>query len=377
MRSINYILFFLSIFVYIIFIAFIYMNLEKKRKFTKDNKVKNFEKENLFYIKNLILKVKNGEELSSKEIYYVKKLMKNKLGRQAFDNIIFNLNKEDFEFYEVKKFISIFSNVLEYDIKKIRKKDIVKKYEFIYYLGEYGVYSPKIVDFLIDSLKIKNIDLRISSLNSIAKIGNVESFIEALIFISKNNIYINKKVLVKIIDKFKDDIKIIYGLLKILNDLNENIQCSIIDNFSKNNYYFLNSYLLNKLKNEENKEVRIALLKYFRENYFEEFSKIIIKFLYSDFWEERAVCAKVASTYYSEAMEGELKKSISDSNWYVRLNSANSIVENTINFKIIEEILLGQDNYAKEILLYSLKAKDEKNYNNILRSLEEKDLILC
>ncbi|HHD2745377.1 TPA: PBS lyase, partial [Clostridium perfringens] len=243
--------------------------------------------------------------------------------------------------------------------------------------GLYKIDSFKIQNFLMECLNDKSIYVRYNALNSIANIGKGDKFIEALIYMSKNRIYINNKVFIEIIDKFKNSHEINKELARILNELNTKMQCLIINSFSKNKNDFFKEILLMKLKVESNREVRISIIKYFEENYYDEAYVELIKLLASKWWEERAIAAKSLSKYYSFEVENSLKKSLKDKNWYVRLNSASSILENNCTEEIIEEVLNQEDMYAKEILLYVLQKKNNTLYNKILNYKEERITLSC
>ena len=377
MKIIPYIFFSLILFIYVIFMSIVYIKFEKiaiKRWEKKVAKIQDKIRED---IKKQILKVIKNNNLSKDEILYVEKILKKSKSRQAFNRIISELSNNQEVKYDISIFMYNFLEVIENEIKKYAKKDSIRKCYFIFNLGLYKIDSFKIQNFLMECLNDKSIYVRYNALNSIANIGKGDKFIEALIYMSKNRIYINNKVFIEIIDKFKNSYEMNRDLVRVLNELNTKMQCLIINSFSKNKIDFLNKTLLMKLKDESNREVRISIIKYFEKNHCDEAYDKLIELLSSKWWEERAMAAKSLSKYYCFEVENSLKKSLKDKNWYVRLNSASSILDNNCNEKIIREVLDSEDIYAKEILLYVLQKKNNILYNKILNNKEEQIILSC
>lgn len=377
MKIIPYIFFSLILFIYVIFMSIVYIKFEKiaiKRREKKVAKIQDKIRED---IKKQILKVIKNNNLSKDEILYVEKILKKSKSRQAFNKIISELSN-NLELKDgISNFMANYLKIIENEIEKYAKKDSIRKCYFIYNLGEYKIDSFKIQNFLMECLNDKSIYVRYNALNAIANIGKRDNFIEALIYMSKNRIYINDKVFIEIIDKFKNSYEMNRDLARVLNELNTKMQCLIINSFSKNKIDFLNKTLLMKLKYESNREVRISIIKYFEKNHCNEAYDKLIELLSSKWWEERAMAAKSLSKYYSFEVENSLKKSLKDKNWYVRLNSASSILDNNCNEKVIREVLDSEDIYAKEILLYVLQKKNNILYNKILNNKKEQIILSC
>ncbi|MDZ5253226.1 HEAT repeat domain-containing protein [Clostridium sp. LIBA-8841] len=377
MQIVPYIFLSLILFIYIIFMSILYIKFEKLVTRKREEKISNIENEIIENIKTQVLKVTNNNNLSKDEILYVKKILRKSKSRQAFNNIISELNDVKSSKYDISKFMINYLEVIEYEIKKYRKKDSIKKCYFILNLGEYKVNTLEIQKFLIECLEDNSLYVRYNALNSIARIGKKENFIEALIYMSKNKIYLNNKVFIEVLDKFKNNYEVNKELLKNLDKLSAEIQCLIIDSFSKNKFDFCKESILMKLKEESHREVRISIIKYFGNNYYDEAQDSLIKLLSSKWWEERAMAAKSIGKYYSFEVENSLKESIKDENWYVRLNSASSILENNCTKEIVKEVLNSEDKYAKEILLYVLQQKNKTLYDKILDYKDGRMALTC
>lgn len=377
MQIVPYIFLSLILFIYIIFMSILYIKFEKLVTRKREEKISNIENEIIENIKTQVLKATNNNNLSKDEILYVEKILRKSKSRQAFNNIISELNDVKSSKYDISKFMINYLEVIEYEIKKYRKKDSIKKCYFIFNLGEYKVNTLEIQKFLIECLEDNSLYVRYNALNSIARIGKKENFIEALIYMSKNKIYLNNKVFIEVLDKFKNNYEVNKELLKNLDKLSAEIQCLIIDSFSKNKFDFCKKSILMKLKEESHREVRISIIKYFGNNYYDEAQDSLIKLLSSKWWEERAMAAKSIGKYYSFEVENSLKESLKDENWYVRLNSASSILENNCTKEIVKEVLNSEDKYAKEILLYVLQQKNKTLYDKILDYKDGRMALTC
>lgn len=76
------------------------------------------------------------------------------------------------------------------------------------------------------------------------------------------------------------------------------------------------------------------------------------------------VVASVLTKYPMEETREVLKNSIHHTNWYVRLNSATSLVEMNISDEDINSIIDSGDAYAMEILHYVLEENSEEGRIN-------------
>ena len=65
--------------------------------------------------------------------------------------------------------------------------------------------------------------------------------------------------------------------------------------------------------------------------------------------------------YNEEKVIKALLKSIKDPNWYVKFNSANSLLSFNLEEEIVQAINGNEDKYSNEILSYVMKLKKDES----------------
>jgi hypothetical protein len=244
-------------------------------------------------------------------------------------------------------------------------------------MGQYKVDNDYINKFLLDSLKTTSLYLRFNALNSISQIGNVQCFIEALRYISNTGGYLNDKILIDIMDEFGGDIEDLdYELFKNLDNFSNQIQCIIINHFKNANNVLAAPKLGDKLNFiGTDKEVKASIIKYFNFIDYPPAKPILINLLDSEQWEYRALAAKALSKYYSPDTIAKLLISITDSNWYVRLNSAMSLLDFQLGDKLIYYVSRKNDKYSRDILLYAMFVKNKITYEEFIEKSNEQKAV--
>ena len=331
----------------------IYIHIEKKKsiKLRKEYKpliLKHFEY------------TENQKKISQIEINNIKELLKKRLGFKIFNNIIIEYNDINKKHDVTKRYMSNFENEIITTLKKYKRKDNILKNYMVFILGEYRLTNYEINSFLIECLTTKSMYLTISSLTTIAKIGNAKQFIRALKVISKNEKHINNKILNDILDQFSGDMKELNSIMNSYRDFSESIQKSIVEYFKENKNKTSKDIFLELLQSDISKEVRISIIKYFGVIKSEEAKNIIISILKNENWEYRAVCATALMNYTDDDTKDIMFESIKDKNWYVRYNSAVCLLEFD-NEDVIDTVIESKDKYAIDILNYAISVKNKTN----------------
>ena len=112
------------------------------------------------------------------------------------------------------------------------------------------------------------------------------------------------------------------------------------------------------------KEIRISAIKYFSIINSKYAQEIIIDILKRGEWEYRAVSAATLSSYKNEESINSLLESITDKNWYVRYNSAISLLH--LNQDIINLVFLKGDKYSRDIIFYAMFMEGRISYEEYL-----------
>lgn len=367
------ILLILTFFLYTIISSIIYMIINKKiddwYEESVERKMQTFGKVILEHLNS----IKNGEDIPIEEILKVSKSLKNKIYEEVLNKSIILFNSQGENRLITRKYMMNFNSYILKTIKKQGSTNNEKKTYVLYLLGEYNIDDEYINDFLINAIESKSLYIRFNSFSSIAQIGNVKYFEKALAVIADTEGYLNDKLLIDIIDKFSGDMDELNDMLSDnLDEFNEKIQIIVIKHFSNYKDENMAFRLLKKLKDyETSKEVKITIIKYFNEVHYSEAKKTLLNILDDLDWECRALSAKTLSNYYGKDTVDKLIYSITDSNWYVRLNSASSLLEFNLDDLIIETILNKGDKYAGDIIYYAMFIKNKICYEEYLEKVSK------
>lgn len=366
MQSIANIYIILSFFIYIILFVVIYMIILDIIHVISNKRVKKLDNTFKKEVLRQLNCIKEDKEILKLHIEYVAQSLKKRHYLQSFINAIteFNKNEENHKFTRI--YISNYEIFVENFLKKNKKKDETIKVYCAVILGEFKLSNYEINSFLMESLNTNSLYLRVASLEAISKIGNLNKFIEAIKYISDNNYYINNKIFIDILKEFGGDKYLLNKeLIDNFNIFNNDLKKSIVYHFKNNKVEFVKEKLLEILKDENSeKEIRISAIKYFSIINSKYAQEIIIDILKSGEWEYRAVSAATLSSYKNEESINSLLESITDKNWYVRYNSAISLLH--INEDIINLVFLKGDKYSRDIIFYAMFMEDRISYEEYL-----------
>ena len=366
MQSIANIYIILSFFIYIILFVVIYMIILDIIHVISSKGVKKLDNTFKKEVLRQLNYIKEDKEILKLHIEYVAQSLKKRHYLQSFINAIteFNKNEENHKFTRI--YISNYEIFVENFLKKNKKKDETIKVYCAVILGEFKLSNYEINSFLMESLNTNSLYLRVASLEAISKIGNLNKFIEAIKYISDNNYYINNKIFIDILKEFGGDKYLLNKeLIDNFNIFNNDLKKSIVDHFKNNKVEFVKEKLLEILKDENSeKEIRISAIKYFSIINSKYAQEIIIDILKRGEWEYRAVSAATLSSYKNEESINSLLESITDKNWYVRYNSAISLLH--LNQDIINLVFLKGDKYSRDIIFYAMFMEDRISYEEYL-----------
>ncbi len=121
-------------------------------------------------------------------------------------------------------------------------------------------------------------------------------------------------------------------------------------------------------KPNQDDEVRFACMRYFSRFAYEPAYPFLLRYLLRDGesrenrdrWEYAAIAARALSAYPSERTKQALISALHSSNWYVRTNAAQTLVDFGMRWEDFVEIFEGNDRYAREILEYWLDCRDAR-----------------
>ncbi len=112
-------------------------------------------------------------------------------------------------------------------------------------------------------------------------------------------------------------------------------------------------------RDDHDEETAIAYIRYFRRHKYEPAGERLREIMESDADTNiKIVVASVLSAYPCRESIDVLKKSLGSSNWYVRFNSANSLLDIGLSKEDEKSILDGKDRYARDMLIYAMEKRE-------------------
>lgn len=234
------------------------------------------------------------------------------------------------------------------------KKDLLSKTYYAYILKYVCKKDEKIYDFLYELLMSSSIYSTENALMAFYHIGNPSLIISAYKKMSKKNIlYSNKLISDGLLEYSGNKNELCSKLYDNFDKFNEEIKIGILTYF-RNCKYNIKEELLKRLevKNSE-KEIEIAMIRYFSKVYYKKAIDLFINRLdegyYDDFEYDVVMIQSIISVdKLTKKMVSVLEKCLCDSNYYVRLNAA-KILKEKIDLRTLEDI---HDKYAKDMIKY-------------------------
>ncbi|CCJ34526.1 MULTISPECIES: HEAT repeat domain-containing protein [Caloramator] len=350
----------LSIIVFSIFILMLYFYLlfEKIIELIKYRLRKKYEDHIFDFVDNLVLNLEEGI-VTENQIKEIKRIIDDKIKMDLFEGRIiyyFNIYKGEI----IKKLIKLVEDIgiVDIELQNLKSKNIYKVSLTLKKLGEFR--SKRAIEGILEALKIESTDVKYNAFLALSKIGDEKAFIKAFESLS-GNILLSERSLIEIIDDFEGDKQYVYK--KMFNSKDNYLASIFIKSASNFMDISLNEIAVKFLK-EDNKEKKIAAIKLIGNTADVRFIDEIIKCLEDETWEVRAVAAKVLERFSDERAVIPLVKALSDKVWFVRYNAAISLIKIPGGIDAIDEVMKGEDRFAKDIILYAAQhiAGDDKNY---------------
>ena len=226
----------------------------------------------------------------------------------------------------------------------------------------------KLSTLLMMFLWESSIYVRENAFKAVMSIGIEEDAIKALKMIDKRMRQHNGKLIQNHLLNFTGDHqKLADGLYNDLGTFTWPIQTAIINYFRMvpeeqvhHEAYWEGLY---KLLCDENqhKEMRLALIRYFNKYYYAPVGKTLVDYVQAkekEKWEFAVVAAMALEHYVGVEEDKVLTQALTSSNWYVRLNAAESLVNKGYSYEQL--IQNGLDAYACDMFTYRRQIKEMK-----------------
>ena len=233
-------------------------------------------------------------------------------------------------------------------------------YSFLITRFQVMKYAPSesITAFLMDQIQkahsLYNLE---NALRAVYSAGQVSLVLEALNCLdSTEEIYIHEKLLTDGLLTFEDADSLIAALWENFSGYHIKMQMLLLDyiRFASGAW---KEEMLELLNTTKELEIQIACIRYFG-RYPEERFRMLLYEAAKTYdvtqWEVCSVCMTALAAYPGKDTIALLKRGLHSRNWHVRYNAALSLRDLEVSSMQLEDILSGDDRYAREMLQYRL-----------------------
>lgn len=230
---------------------------------------------------------------------------------------------------------------------------------FAWALAACGQNIPQARDFLLAcAVEKRSIYCRENALTALYRSGDAQGVVDALIRMSRNDIYHSQKLLADGFFSFRGNQAGLCALLwECFSLLAPGIRLAVVDfmRLLEADYRQALLPLLDDPSTDD--ELCFAILRYYGRCTWEPARERMTAFLSAPrngLWEYAAVSASVLRSYRTEETAEALLAALSSHSWYVRYNAAESLASMDLPEAVYLRALEGEDRYARDILGYML-----------------------
>ena len=226
----------------------------------------------------------------------------------------------------------------------------------------YGEEYRPLMDILLEFLDGSTVYCRENTLKALYALWNCQAVENALQLLNDRQVFHHTKLLSDGLLTFSGDReKLASRLWRHRKEWSEELMLAVIQFITGFTGQYREVFLPVLQAKDTGMEIRLALLRYYRRHPYEPVRPLLLSNLTGNEAEEniQIVSAAVLARYPGTDTVRTLNESLHHPNWYVRYNAAQSLVELKTPPEELEEILKGEDQYAREILTYMLEDADE------------------
>ncbi len=354
---------YLYICVFLLLYNIIYIFRSKLIKKIHQDKKRDWEKQILYQFIHL----NNDDQISDEHrLKLLKKLVKiNEL--LPYHDALESLKEQP----NFSKYIENLGTIYQQLAYSYSKKDNMKRAFFAYFIANYPVKSSDnemLITILLGYLDDSTIYCRENVLKAMCTLGNEQAVENTLSLFNQNQWFHHQKLVADNLAKFTGNQEsLMKQLWKHKNDWNENIMVAIVQFISLANGSFQETFFAYLNDDRGQIEIKLAILRYFRTHYYQPVVPLLYAYLNENDYNENLtiVAAFVLDHYPSKQTIAVLKQALYHPNWYVRYNSASSLINLKVSLSDLNDVLNGEDRYAKEILtyMYEKEVLHERNRN--------------
>lgn len=242
------------------------------------------------------------------------------------------------------------------------RRDEIEQAYFASLIEKFGidrghVSFDGIMEFLNRMAVKRDVYVRENALKALYSIGNQEAVLAAWEKMEATRIYHNQKLLADGLLKFTGDrVALAWTLWKRREEFDVLLLLPVMQFIRFLTDDFQEEFLKLLHSQTADKELRLEAIRYFRKYPYEAAREELKRFVwYQEYidWEYAAMAATALLAYPGADTVDCLKEGLKASNWYVRLNCAESLVKGMKLPKWqLYDVYNGNDRYAREILDY-------------------------
>lgn len=206
--------------------------------------------------------------------------------------------------------------IVKYTLEDFKTKDKLKLALSCKILGEFR--SERALPKLLSAVDNNFPDVKYNALMAIAKIGNLNAFVESFSKIEDNST-LSERSLIEIVDSFEGDFVLLYK--KMILSENDYISTVFIKSLANYMDMQFNDDIV-KLLDGKNKDKKIAVIKVLGQTSDVRFIQELIECLNDEAWEIRSMAASSLGRMEDGRALSFLVKALTDRAWWVRFNAA-------------------------------------------------------
>jgi len=184
------------------------------------------------------------------------------------------------------------------------------------------------IDTMVSYIESSDIYCRVNVLKALCMVGDTHGIINVLQFFSDKFNFIHHKLLAEDLFNFAGDKEVLalylWGKYKVWND---NIMLGVITFITMFSDGFKNAFLPVLQNPSASAEIRLAVIRYYKEYSFNLAQPILVEYLnQTENYEFAAEAASTLSAYPDNITSMALISALQSDNWYVQYNAASSLV---------------------------------------------------
>ncbi len=239
-------------------------------------------------------------------------------------------------------------------------RDAMERAFFAYVISLYhshiGTFSKQMVNILLRYMDNATVYCRENVLHALYAIGDAVAVEHAFMFLDNRGLYHSPKLISDGLMTYKGDKEeLAWRLWTRCHMWNESLVIAVIQFVTQLDADFSGEFFRELQQEDTPLELRFAYIRYFQRHAKPELKSYLISCLeeYDLQNNSLAIAASTAlGSYPGEDTVRALEKALKSRSWYVRKNSASSLMHIGIPEKELKQIYARSDRYGKEILEY-------------------------